>query len=569
MKRPFLSCALLLLLFTLAAAAQQKNPPAPRVEKTTPAQTPERTARPETPPPTTPEELPREPQTRREETARPTTPEAGGTTPPTPPLRWDMREVPPIATHHQITVGGKVLRYTATAGRLPIKDPTGNIDAEMFFVAYTLDGADPARRPLTFAFNGGPGSASLWLHMGALGPRKVVLQPEGWMPVSPYRLMDNPYTPLDRTDLVLVDAVGTGYSRPADLTKAKKFWGLKGDIEAFGEFIRLYISRYERWASPLYMLGESYGTTRAAGVAGYLSDRGIAFNGIVLLSMVLDFQTLEFSKRNDEAYVLTLPTYTEIARYHKRLPPELIQDPKRTRDEVVRWATTDYWHALAMGDALTPQQRQAVIDQLARYTGLKKEYIDQADLRIDVQTVTKYLLIDQKLRVGRLDGRYVGPDPQGVLPGSPFYDPTGSATSPPFTSVFNDYVRRELGYRTDLPYYVSASQLQMGEGDLGFWRRWDWGSAVEGFPDTASPLRAAMAKNPHLKVLVMEGFYDLATPFAAADYTMNHLALAPEFRRNISYVTYDSGHMVYLRMPDLEKMKNDFANFIEATLPRQ
>src|SRR5580704_7136002 len=235
---------------------------------------------------------------------------------------YDMTEAPPVVTHHQTTVDGKLLKYTAAAGRLPIKRGDGRIEAEMFYVAYTLDGQDAAKRPLTFAFNGGPGSASIWLHMGALGPRKVVLQPEGFLPPAPYRMEDNPYTLLDKTDLVLIDAIGTGFSRAADTEMLKKFWGVKGDIESFSEFIRLYITRNERWSSPLFLLGESYGTTRSAGVAGYLADRGTSFNGITLLSMVLNFETLEDNKTNDQPYILLLPSFTMIAGYHHKLAPD-------------------------------------------------------------------------------------------------------------------------------------------------------------------------------------------------------------------------------------------------------
>ena len=556
----------LLVCLSMCAAAQQPNPPAERVKKTAPG---EKIARPQT----TPEEKPpAQPEARREEQPHPApaeTPAAAAEREQSAlrSLKWDMREVAPAVTHHTITVGGKALHYTATAGRLPIKDPAGNIEAEMFFVAYTLDAQENARRPLTFAFNGGPGSASLWLHMGALGPRKVVLAKEGMMPASPYRLMDNPDTPLDKTDLVLVDAIGTGYSRPADMEKGKKFWGVKGDIEAFSEFIRMYISRYDRWSSPLYILGESYGTTRAAGIAGFLNNRGISFNGIVLLSMVLDFETLEITKKNDLACVLTLPSYTMIAAYHKKLAPELMQDMGRTRQEVEHWASTDYNAALAKGDALTPQERAATIEQLARYTGLPKNIIDLANLRVDVREFTHWLLADQRLRVGRLDGRYTGPDPNGFFD-TPFYDPSGAATGPAFTSVFNDYVRRELAYRTDLPYYVSAGQISTSQEDR-FWEKWEWGSAISGFPDTATPLRAAMVKDPYLKVLVMEGYYDLATPFFAADYTMNHMELAPEYRRNISFATYDAGHMMYTKESELAKVKKDFGAFIDATMAKE
>jgi len=557
-----LAVAALLVSLSVLAAGQQAKPPAERVKKTAPGEK-------VLPPQTTSEERPAPPGTpRREEEPRPARGAAAERERESlRSLKWDMREVPPVVTHHVITVGGTALHYTATAGRLPIKDPSGAIEAEMFFVAYTLDGQDPSRRPLTFAFNGGPGSASLWLHMGALGPRKVVLAKEGMMPASPYRLMDNPETPLDKTDLVLVDAIGTGYSRPASMEKGKKFWGLKGDIESFGEFVRMYISRYERWSSPLYILGESYGTTRAAGIAGFLSQRGISFNGIVLLSTVIDFETLEITSRNDLACVLTLPSYTMIAAYHKRLAPELMQDMSKTRQEVEHWASTDYAAALAKGDALTPQERATMIDQVARYTGLPKNIVDLANLRISVGVFTHWLLADQKLRVGRLDGRYTGPDPNGFF-GTDFYDPTGAATAPAFTSVFNDYVRRELGYKTDLPYYVSAGHISTSHED-NFWEKWEWGSAIEGFPDTATPLRAAMVKDPYLKVLVMEGYYDLATPFYAAEYTMNHLDLAPEYRKNISFATYEAGHMMYVRESELAKVKKDVSAFIDATMTKQ
>jgi carboxypeptidase C (cathepsin A) len=473
---------------------------------------------------------------------------------------YDMTEVPPVVTHHQITVAGKTLKYTATAGRLPIKRGDGKIEAEMFFVAYSLDGQDASKRPVTFAFNGGPGSASIWLHMGALGPRRVALTPDGFLPAAPYHVEDNPYTLLDKSDLVLVDAIGTGFSRPETSELGKKFWGVKGDIDSFSEFIRLYITRYDRWTSPLFLLGESYGTTRAAGIAGQLAEQGISFNGITLLSMVLNFQTLEDTKTNDEPYILLVPSFTMTAGYHHKLPADLQQDVNKARQQAEQWASGEYTQALNKGDALSSEERQRIVEQMSRYTGLSKEVIDQANLRIDVPKFTHYLLIDQKLRVGRLDGRYTGPDPNGLMD-TPFYDPTEANILAPYNTVFNSYVRTELGYKTDMPYHVFAR-------DTGF-EKWDWGSAGEGFPDTASALRRALVRNPFLKVLVMEGYYDLATPYYAANFTIDHLDLPAKYRGQVSYATYEAGHMVYLPTESLKKMRSDEGAFMDKSMAGQ
>jgi carboxypeptidase C (cathepsin A) len=545
-------CLQLALSLCLPAFPQQTNsappPDAPKSKKAKaePAQQPASETKPQEPA-RAPEAKPEPPK------------EAGGEKPNDKEEHYDMTEIAPVVTHHQITEDGKALRYTATTGRMPIKRGDGRIDAEMFFVAYTLDGQEGGKRPLTFCFNGGPGSATVWLHMGAVGPKQVVLEPNGFMPAAPYRITDNPNTLLDRSDLVFVDAIATGFSRAANAEMTKKFLGVQGDIEAFGEFIRMYITRYDRWTSPLFILGESYGTTRAAGIAGYLADHGISFNGITLLSTAMDFGTLEFAKNNDVPYVLLVPSFTMIAAYHKRLAPDLMQDLAKTRQEAEHWASTDYMLALAKGDGLSPDERQKIVDQYSRYTGIDRKVIDNANLRIDVGEFTHNLLLDQKLRVGRLDGRFTGVDPEGLLD-TRFYDPTSSAILPPYTSVFNNYVRTELGYKVDVPYKVFA-------WDEPAFQKWEWGEATKGYPNTGPGLRAALAKNPYLRVLVMEGYYDLATPYYAANYSVDHLDLGPNFRKNISFETYEAGHMVYVDNGSHQKMKKDLVDFMGKCLP--
>jgi carboxypeptidase C (cathepsin A) len=468
---------------------------------------------------------------------------------------FDVSEVPPIITHHTITVSGKALAYTATTGRLPLKRADGKIEGEMFFVAYTLDGQDSARRPLTFAFNGGPGSASVWLHMGALGPKRVVLQQNGFMPAAPYRVEDNPDTLLDRSDIVMVDAMATGYSRAANAELTKKFLGVKGDVQAFGEFIRLYLSRYERWSSPLFLFGESYGTTRAAGLSGYLADHGIAFNGVTLLSTAVDFATLEWNGSNDMPYFLLVPSFSMIAAYHHKLSADLTTDINKTRDEVVRWSLNDYANALSKGDTLSPDEHRKIVEQLSRYIGLRPEVIEAHEMRIDVPTFMRELLLDQKLITGRLDGRFTSPNPGNDR----FFDPTSAAILPPYTSAFYNYLRTELNYKIDMPYRVFAY-------DEPVFQKWDWGNAEEGFPSTAGGLRSAIIKNPYMKVLVMEGYYDLATPFAAANYTIDHLNLDPKFREGIAFATYNAGHMVYVDRAEHDKMKKDLVQFMDKCL---
>ncbi|MCY4145395.1 MAG: peptidase S10 [Chloroflexi bacterium] len=464
-----------------------------------------------------------------------------------------ITEQPPITTAHSISLPAGELVYRATAGMLPLKDEQGEIAAQIFYTAYQLDSADSAARPLIFVFNGGPGSASIWLHMGALGPKRVDMGAEGFMPPPPYKLIDNAHTWLGLGDLVFIDPVGTGYSRAADPDDNKKYWGLEADLEAVGEFIRLYLSRNQRWASPLYLAGESYGTTRAAGLAGYLIDRGIAFNGIVLISTVMNFQTLRFSKGNDLPYALYVPSYCATAHYHGALSKELnARELRPLLAEVAEWAEGDYTTALAKGDRLSGDERQAVAERLSQYTGLSTRFVLGADLRIHIMSFCKELLRDDKRAVGRLDSRFVGI--MASAEGQRFdFDPSMHAIIPPYNAVFNQYIRQQLRYESDLNYEILSSRV--GE---------NWQYAGGEFPDTSERLRAAFAKNPFMRVLVAQGYYDLATPFQAAYYSLAHMGLDSDLRGNVTIAEYEAGHMMYLHEASLAKLKADAAVFITA-----
>lgn len=476
----------------------------------------------------------------------------GGVEPPKTPGEHETPEEKAVVTHHKVTIGGKTLAYTATTGRMPIKNEQEHTEAQMFYVAYTLDNGG-AKRPLTFAFNGGPGSATIWLHMGCFGPKRVKMLPNGFMPSPPFEWEDNPNTLLDRSDLVFVDAIGTGYSRALSADLGKKFWSLSGDIAAFGEFIRLYLQKNSRWTSPIYLAGESYGTTRAAGLSGYLVDHGVALNGITLISTILQFQTASFVTGNDLPYILYLPTYAMTAAYHHKLAADAAQDPEALRKEVEQWAATDYTVALQKGDGISAQERQAVVDHLARYTGLSKQYIEKCNLRVDLSHFDTELLRDEDKTVGRLDGRFSGPD-NSPTEQAPDFDPSEAAIRPPYTSVFGDYVKRELDYTTDLTYFVLG-------GGIG---RWDYQtSGWSGFADTSQALRHAFAKNPYMHVFVAEGLYDAATPYFAVDYTLDHMGLTPAAHKNITRDHFNAGHMVYIDEKSMEKLKRDVDQLYE------
>ncbi len=463
-------------------------------------------------------------------------------------------EKEPIVTEHRIEFEGKSLEYTVTTGMLPLKNDFGETEAGVFFMAYTKKNPEPGR-PLMFSFNGGPGSSSVWLHLGALGPKRVKMMEDGALPPPPYELVDNPDTWLDEVDLVFIDPVGTGYSRPAKKEYGEKYWSLKGDIESIGEFIRLYLTRYERWSSPLFLVGESYGTTRSAGLAGHLIDRGIAFNGIVLVSSILNFQTARFGRGNDLPYILFLPTYCATAWFHNKVAPELQDDLQFCLREVEEFAAGEYTSALGKGDSMSSLERVDIVNKLHRFTGLEKRYIENTDLRIQIHQFCKELLRDEKRTVGRLDSRFKGIDASAVTH-QPDFDPSMSAIRPPYTAMFNNYVRKELGYKTDAPYHILG----------GGFEKWEWGSAGEGHPDTSESLRAAFTKNPYMKLFVASGYYDLATPYFATEYTLDHMGLAGNFRDNISTGYYEAGHMMYIHTDMLRKLKTDVAEFIRKSL---
>jgi carboxypeptidase C (cathepsin A) len=442
--------------------------------------------------------------------------------------------------------------YKVHTGRLPVKDDKGEIEALVFFMAYIKDSEkDAAERPLMVVFNGGPGSASLWLHLGAVGPKRVVLNPDGSLPAPPYTLEDNPDTWLQHADLVFLDPVGTGFSRGKDEETEKKFWGVQGDIECLGEVIRLFLTRFERWRSPLYLAGESYGTTRAAGLSGWLTRSGMALSGVILISSVLNFQTLHFDEGNDLPYILYLPSYAITARFHGKLARRYLNMPQeKFLAEVEKFASGPYAAALFAGDRLALKDRKAIISQMAAYTSLSETYIDRANLRVEHIRFGKELLRDQGIVVGRLDARLVRRSEARNAETWEF-DPSFADICQPYTTLINDYVRTQLGWKTDARYRVLD----------GLYNKWKWVDD-QGYADTAQNLRAALEQNPHLKVLVTSGYYDLATPYFATEYTLAHLGAPPAQRKNVEVTYYDAGHMMYIEENSLKKLTADVARFL-------
>jgi carboxypeptidase C (cathepsin A) len=464
-----------------------------------------------------------------------------------------------VTTRHSATIGGERVDYTATAGQMVLREEDGTPKATVFYIAYerTDDrrGSEPADRPLTFSFNGGPGSSSVWLHLGTLGPRRVAMTDEGLAPPPPYRLEENPFSLLDVSDLVFIDPVSTGFSRPVPGVEGDEFHGLTEDVESVGQFIRRWVSANGRWASPKFLIGESYGTTRASGLVHHLQDRhGMYFNGVMLISSILNFQTARFDVGNDLPYMLFLPTYTATAWYHGQLPADLQDgDLPAALAEAEEFALGDYARALHRGDDLSADEERQIAQRLARLTGLDVEFVLDVNLRPQIWRFVKELRRDEGVTVGRLDSRFEGHDREDAGDAYEF-DPSYAAIQGPYTAMLNAYVRDELGFETTIDYEILGGRIR------------GWSNPEGRYVNVAEELRRAMTQNEALRVHVANGYYDLATPYFATAYTFDHLFLPEHLRGNVSMSYYRSGHMMYIRLEDAETLKEELAKFVEESV---
>jgi carboxypeptidase C (cathepsin A) len=464
-------------------------------------------------------------------------------------------------TDHVIRLGGQTIPYKATASTTLLKNDKDEPTALIFSVAYTRsDVKDLSQRPIAFLYNGGPGSASLWLHMGAFGPRRVVTSNAESTPPPPYKVVDNQNSLLDKADLVFIDPVGTGYSRAVGKAQDKDFWGIDSDVRSIAQFINTYVTRNNRWNSPKFLIGESYGTFRSAALVDYLqSNDGMYFNGVVLISTVLDMGTISFNPGNDIPYILYLPSYASTAWYHKTLAERAV-DLNAFLMQARQFASTEYAAALMKGSKLSDAERADVLKKLEYFTGLSEDYLTKADLRVKLPQFTAELQRSRGLTTGRLDARFSGPQSDALTEYSE-YDPLETATIGPFTAAFNSYLRDELKFSQDRKYVVLSQQAN---------REWDWkhrsgeSYGFPGSPNVEADLLDALVSNPHLQVQVENGLFDLATPFFATEYTMDHLDLPQNLRANIHLEYYDAGHMMYLREDSLTKLKGNIGTLIDS-----
>lgn len=458
-------------------------------------------------------------------------------------------------TEHTLSINGKPFDYKVTTGTIVLKeedDDKGEIEkASIFYIAYTKT-PESLERPVTFSFNGGPGSSSVWLHLGLLGPKRVLMDDDGAPIGPPHQLIENEHTLLDQTDLVFIDPVSTGYSRTVPKEKPDQFHNVKKDIESVGDFIRIWTTRNMRWTSPKFLIGESYGTTRAAGLAGYLHQRhGMYLNGIMFVSAILNFITAKFDEGNDLPFILFLPTYTATAWYHSKLPDDLQKNLETAVDEARQFALGEYSLALMKGNTLDLEQRKKISSKLARLTGLSEQYIQGSNLRINIHRFCKELLRDEGVTIGRLDSRYKGFDQDQVGEVNEF-DPSYAAILGPYTATMYDYLRRDLAFETDIPYEILKS----------LYESWKYEEYQNNYVNTAKDLRRGFQLQPKLKVIVCNGYYDLATPFLATEYTFNHIALPEQQLANIKMKYYEAGHMMYLHQDSLRSLSSDLHDFI-------
>ena len=459
----------------------------------------------------------------------------------------------------QVTVDGRRLAYTATAGTLTIRDLEGKPQASMFYTAYTLDGTKPGtKRPVTFFFNGGPGSPTFWLHMGSFAPVRLKTgNPETIRP-APYDFGPNPHTLLDKTDMVFLDAIGAGYSRPLGDAKPSSFYGTDEDADAFAKAIIRYATKYGRWNSPKFIFGESYGTLRSGALAYQLQDRGMALNGVVLLSSIMNYGYRQPGL--DQVYLNYLPSYAATAWYHNRLqnrPADVATIVAQAR----AFATGPYMAALAKGQSISPQERDQIAEQMSQLIGVSPEFIKRNHLRIELSRFRKELLRDSARTVGRFDSRYLGIDTDAAGE-RPETDASSDAISGAYIASFHDYLHSTLGYKTELPYRLSARD------GAGF--KWNWahkapggGFGSQNNPNTAIDLAAAMRTNPYLKVLALNGYYDMATPFFGTENDLGHMMLEPAQQGNLQFTYYPAGHMTYLNPDALRQMKIDLARWYD------
>ena len=529
--RPSVTATSLIALFTLAATAQAQRPGRARPPEAAAAAQPGAAA-------DTSRHMPAADGTPREESS---------------------------VTEHTIRIGGQTVSYKATAATMLLKNDSGAPIGSVYYTAYTRsDARDMSQRPISFIYNGGPGSASMWLHMGAFGPRRIVTTEAAPTPPPPYQVVDNENTLLDVTDMVFIDPVGTGFSKPVGKGKGTDFWGVDEDARSLTQFIYQYVSRNGRWNSPKFLIGESYGTTRSAVLVNRLQQQeNMDFNGVVLISSVLDFETLEFAPGHDISYVLYLPSYAATAAYHHAIPQPA--NLPAFLDTVRQWAMGPYQDALNKGSSLPASERAAVLRQLSAYTGLSQDYLDKANLRVNLAQFNEELNRSKGMVSGRLDSRFLGPELDLLSEGME-YDPQSEAISSAYMTAINSYLRDDLKFPAGDERYVGGGAVQP----------WDWnrlpsgrggrgGGFFRGAPYVGGDLAQALVSNPHLKVEVENGYYDMATPFFATEYTMDHLGVNPELRSHVGLKYYDAGHMMYLRVADLAKLKGNIAGFINST----